>query len=144
MDLKIKAWINWHFVALQYGGPLAGSELSCGIETQRQREDAGPLGVRGDEKNPPHVVRGGAAPCSPHPADEGSTASIPSGARMAPLCHFAKFLDLTLNALGVLPTRSPRPLIKGTEDAHHPIKRDGDKELVFRKASQPPRSRIEQ
>ena len=135
IDLRIKAWINWHFVALQYGGPLTESELSRVIKTQRQREDAGPLDVRGDEKNPPHVVRGGAAPCSPHPADEGSTASIPSGARMAPLGHFAEFLDLTLNALGILPARSPSPLIKGTEDAHHPMKRDGDKELVFSKAS---------
>jgi len=35
MDLKIKAWINWHFVALQYGGPLTGSELSRVIETHR-------------------------------------------------------------------------------------------------------------
>ena len=109
--------------------------MSRVIKTQRQREDAGPLGVRRDEKNPPHVVRGGAAPCSPHPADEGSTASIPSGGWMAPLCHFAEFLDLTLNALSVLPIRSPRPLIKGPEDTHHPMKRDGDEELVFSKTS---------
>jgi len=135
MDLKIKAWINCHFIALQYGGPLTGSELSRVIKTQRQREDAGPLGVRWDEKNPPHLVRGGAAPCSPHPADEGSTASIPSGGWMAPLCHFAEFLDLTLNALTLVSTCSPSPLIEGLEDTHHPMKRDGDKELVSGKAS---------
>jgi len=81
------------------------------------------------------LFEGKTTPCSPHPADEGSTASIPSGARMAPLCHFAEFFDLTLNALSVLPIRSPSPLIKGPEDAHHPMKRDGDKELVFSKAS---------
>ena len=135
MDLKIKAWINWHFVALQYGGPSTGSELGGVIKTQRQREDASPLGVRGDEKNPPLVVRGGAAPCSPHPADEGSTLSIRSSARLAPLCHFAEFLDLTLNALTLVSTCLPSPLIEGLEDTHHPMKRDGDKELVFSKAS---------
>ena len=102
---------------------------------QRQREDVHPLNVRGDEKNPHNVVQGTAAPRLPHPADEGSTTSIPSGARMAPLCHFAQFLDLTLNALTFLPTRSPSPLIEGLEDTHHPMKRDGDKELVSGKAS---------
>jgi hypothetical protein len=54
---------------------------------------------------------------------------------MAPLCHFAEFLDLTLNALTLVSTCSPSPLIEGLEDTHHPMKRDGDKELVSGKAS---------
>jgi hypothetical protein len=35
---------------------------------------------------------------------------------MAPFCHFAEFLDLTLHALTLLPIRSPRPLIEGPEE----------------------------
>ena len=105
------------------------------VEAQRQREDASPLGVRGDEKNPSSSCPRDGAPRSPHPADEGNTTSIRSGAWMAPLCHFAQFLDLTLNALALVCTCSPNPLIEGLEDTHHPMKRDGEKGLVAGKAS---------
>ena len=77
----------------------------------------------------------GGCPLLPTSGRRGQHRIDPVGARMAPLCHFAEFLDLTLNALGVLSARSPSPLIEGPEDAHHPMKRDGDKELVFSKAS---------
>jgi hypothetical protein len=68
------------------------------------------------------------------PADEGNTVSIRSGAWITALCHFAKFLDLTLDVLAFLSARSASTLLEGGDDAQHSMKRDGDKELVFGKA----------
>ncbi len=39
---------------------------------------------------------------------------------------------------------SANPLIEGLEDAYHPVKWDGDKEMVFGKASQSSRPKVEE
>jgi hypothetical protein len=56
----------------------------------------------------------------------------------------AKLIDLPLNALRLLLPLSADPLIEGVEDTDHPVKWDGDEELVFGKAGQSPRPEIEE
>lgn len=56
----------------------------------------------------------------------------------------AKLIDLPLNALGLLLSFSANPLIEGVEDTDHPVKWDGDEELVFGKARQSSGPEIEE
>jgi hypothetical protein len=58
--------------------------------------------------------------------------------------YLAKLIDLSLDALALLRALRTNPLIEGLQDPYHPMKWDGDEELVFGEASQSPRSKIEQ
>jgi hypothetical protein len=51
---------------------------------------------------------------------------------------------LPRNALRLLLSLPADPLIQGVEDTDHPVKWDGDEELVFGKARQSPCPKIEE
>jgi hypothetical protein len=48
----------------------------------------------------------------------------------------AQSIDLPLDALEPIYILPATPLIEGLEDTDHPVKWDGNQEMVFRKASQ--------
>jgi hypothetical protein len=65
---------------------------------------------------------------------------LPSSRRF----YLAKLIDLALDALAHLHTLSANPLLQSLDDPHHPMKWDGDEEMVFGKASQSPCPKIEE